>query len=76
MDARLNHRAVLTAGVLAQECGEVLKSFRDALVCCRAKAGETAMKPARIKNRNWAKGVKKTNRWRKGGSRARATPLV
>lgn len=30
-DARLNHRAVLTAGVLADECGEVLKSFfRDA----------------------------------------------
>jgi hypothetical protein len=30
------------------------------------------MKPARIKNRNWAKGIKKTNKWRKKGKVSRA----
>jgi tRNA(adenine34) deaminase len=26
-DPRLNHRAALTSGVLADECGEVLRAF-------------------------------------------------
>jgi hypothetical protein len=30
------------------------------------------MKPARIKNRNWSAGRKKTNRWRKKGKPSRA----
>jgi hypothetical protein len=30
------------------------------------------MKPARIRSRNYAKGIKKTNKWRKRGKPSRA----
>jgi hypothetical protein len=30
------------------------------------------MKPARIRNRNYSKGIKKTNKWRKRGKVSRA----